>query len=213
MIYYINLKQFLAIMVQTIYCLTACKHDKSLNRMRNYAMFLTLCLSLFQIQCGGNSGFTILDEIELFPDSDIMIKDFETNNYKEKRLLWNMKSEKAYLFNNTGDTEFVKVNVINYDADGTTTTARGNKGRFYQKERVMELENNVIVRAANGRKLYTEFLTWTENTKTMDTNRYVKIIFPEGDVIIGLNGMTADQGLDKIIIHQGIGYHPPEKNK
>ena len=142
-------------------------------------------------------------------NADIVIKDFDIDNYRERALVWNLKSREAYIYERRELTYFDGVDLVQYDEDGRSYV-KAEKGVFNEKSHIMTVEGNVVVISQNGRRLYTEYLKWNEKSGKLTTDRPVKIIFPEGDIIYGNNGMIGDQRLDRIEILDAEGVHMTE---
>ena len=140
--------------------------------------------------------------------SEVTIKDFETYSYKGKRVRWILRADLAYLIPEKNIIKFDNIDFDFFEKPKQKISMKGEKGVFHETKRVMDIEKDVRVVSHNGRKLFTEKLTWNEKTGKLTTDKDVKILFPEGDVIQG-KGLIADQHLNKITILEGQGYHPP----
>ena len=157
------------------------------------------------MQCGSKDvGFRKIDAPPEKGGTDIVIQNFKATGKDEKRVLWTLVSDKAYVDNETGVVDLEKVQLQYYDKKKQMTRIVSQKGKLLQKQRIMILDDKVEVHSPNGRKLYTSHLVWEEVPKQLHTDAPVKVYFPGGDSLSGQN-LEADMNLNKIVVDQPIG--------
>ncbi|MES0490678.1 MAG: LPS export ABC transporter periplasmic protein LptC [Leptospirales bacterium] len=164
-----------------------------------------LFLLLFCLHCGTeDAGFRKVDGPPEKGNTDIVIQNFHATGKNDKRVLWTLVSDRAYINNKTGIVLLDKVNLEYFDKKNKKTIIISERGVLHQKKRIMILDDKVKVYSPNGRKLYTNHLVWEEKTQKLHTDAPVKIYFPGGDSLNGQN-LKADMNLNKIVVDQPIG--------
>lgn len=101
--------------------------------------------------------------------------------------------------------EFPKgIEMFMYDTLGNATShMSANYSIYYDKEGVWEAKNNVVVNNEKGDQLNTEYLVWSRDKGTIETDQFVKITTADG-VIYG-DGMVADQNFNNWEVKNGRG--------
>ena len=85
------------------------------------------------------------------------------------------------------------------------------RGKFFDRQRRVELRDNVIVTNSGGERLNTEFLVWIQDSG-FSTNKYVKIT-KEKTILHGM-GMIANENFTDYAILKPWGSLPlPEEEK
>lgn len=108
------------------------------------------------------------------------------------------------LYQKGGDDPYVEfpegLNVKTYDqTNALVTELQADYGKRFQKDKRMEVENNVIVtNYQNNKKLFTERLFWNEKTKKIYNNTFVTIV--EEDKTIHGDSIRADQNFEVVEI-------------
>lgn len=164
-----------------------------------------LCI-LWAVQCNPDPGFEVGGPTKEPSDTDVVISNFEVSSYQKNKLTWQLKSEEAYIFDKKKQTYFRGINLVQYE-NNKKSYIKAGKGSFDEKSRTMTVEENVEVVSHNGRRLYCEYLEWNEKTGKIISNKPVKVIFSEGDIIYGKHGMVADQRLERIEFFSAEGVH------
>ncbi len=178
--------------------------------LRRSATFVTLLFAILYAGAGCQkpSGFERIVEPGEPAGSEVTVRNFQTASYDNEMLRWKLKSEAAYFIKQNNSINLEQVYLEYFESPGAKIVMEGQNGIYYQLKGIMIIRGKVVVRTPNGRKLYTEKLIWNEKQGKLKTNEKVKIVYPEGDIIRG-EGMVADQELNKIVITEGRGYHPP----
>ncbi|MES2629722.1 MAG: LPS export ABC transporter periplasmic protein LptC [Bacteroidota bacterium] len=84
-----------------------------------------------------------------------------------------------------------------------TSELKGMKGTFLEKSRIMYGEKNVTFKNLKGEHLYTDHLTWYQDSSLIVTDAPVKIVRTAG-VIYG-KGLEASEDFSSYSIHQITG--------
>lgn len=101
------------------------------------------------------------------------------------------------------------INVTFYDsAMNEDAYMSAMEGKFFEKQRKVELRNDVVVTNSGGEKLNTEFLVWIQDSGFY-TDKYVKIT--KEKVILHGYGMTADEHFTNYTILDPHGSLPVPK--
>lgn len=165
---------------------------------------------LLLFSCGEKkSGFERVIEKDEPINTEVTLRDFTTTLYNRDTLNWTLKSDAAFALKENNQVKFDKLYIEYYDKIDGKITMQGEQGVFAQTQRVMVISGNVVVKSSNGRRLYSEKLTWNEKKGTINTDEDVKIVYPGGDVLYG-KGMEADQDLNRIVIYEGGGTARPK---
>jgi len=93
------------------------------------------------------------------------------------------------------------INVVFYDSLMNENSTLTSKYAIHKvKEKIMEVENDVVIVNAKGEQLNTEHLIWLQETEKIYTDEFVKIT--TGDEIIMGDGLEANQDFSKWKIHK-----------
>ena len=94
--------------------------------------------------------------------------------------------------------------VVNFYKDGKiASTLTGNKGKIDDKTKDIEIYDSVRVVNTEGSELKTQKLYWTNATKRVSSDEFVKIITPD-ETIEGI-GFESDQNLKNYKIFKVSG--------
>ena len=110
-------------------------------------------------------------------------------------VMHNVEGDSAVLEFHKGFTAYI------YENDTTPTSKiRGNYGIRYDKEELIFIKDNVVVKNLETQEtLYTETLYWNQKTKTIYTRNAVKITSPD-KVIFG-DSLNANEDFSQRVIH------------
>ncbi len=138
-------------------------------------------------------------------ESDAVIHHFLINSYEKNSLLWELKAQKAYTNWDNQNISIFKpyLSYIN-KKDQKITHVYGEKGRFIKEKNILLIQQNVVMHFHDGKKIFTDYLTWYKNKKLIKTNAPVKIIMPNGTIIRGI-GLQTDTQLNKIKLLETTG--------
>jgi lipopolysaccharide export system protein LptC len=106
-----------------------------------------------------------LDKIQLVED-------------KHGRRTWELEAKSVEQYGQKNVMMLENVKVTYYTADGKTLVVSGNKGKFYQDSKNMELSGDVVLHTSDGYRLKTESLTYDHAQKKVASSDPVEI---EGD--------------------------------
>ena len=96
------------------------------------------------------------------------------------------------------------IEMFSYDTSGAVTSHMSADYSIYNdKEGTWEAKNNVVVNNEKGDCLNTEYLVWSRDKGTIETNQFVKITTADG-VIYG-DGMISDQNFNNWEVKNGRG--------
>ena len=101
--------------------------------------------------------------------------------------------------------EFPKgLEIFMYDTLGNVTShMSADYSIYYDKDGIWEAKNNVEVSNEKGDQLNTEYLVWSREKGTIETDQFVKIASADG-IIYG-DGMVADQHFNNWEVKNGRG--------
>lgn len=96
------------------------------------------------------------------------------------------------------------IEMFSYDTSGAVTSYMTADYSIYNdKEGTWEAKNNVVVSNNKGDRLNTEYLIWSRDEGTIETNQFVKITTSDG-IIYG-DGMVSDQNFTNWEVKNGRG--------
>jgi len=173
-----------------------------------WVTFLLSFLTL--LQCNKTSDFIAIDSQENEPPyTEVGLYEFTITGYKNIKADWKLSAKRAFVLNGSGEIQIFNVDIQLYEKNNNTTIT-SEKGYYDKEKKLIRLQDNVVVKAGNGKSLYSNLLNWDEMSQRLYTDSPITIKFPEGDIINGV-GMVADKKLDKVIIKKSTGYHPAQK--
>ena len=176
------------------------KINPDLLAKTKFIIFLGLIIS-----CNRGSDLkTVFIDEEPPTERSAVIKNFLVDGYKNNRLEWQLKGEKAYINWQEKKVRIFSPFLKHWDEDLKLTRIYGESGDFDEQGDTLYIEKKVRVLSHNGRKLYTDHLYWFEKKKQIITNAGVKILMSNGDIIQG-KGMRADMDLNKVTLKETRG--------
>ena len=96
------------------------------------------------------------------------------------------------------------IEMFSYDTSGEVTSQMSADYSIYNdKEGSWEAKNNVVVSNNKGDRLNTEYLVWSRDKGTIETNQFVKITSSDG-IIYG-DGLVSDQNFTNWEVKNGRG--------
>lgn len=96
------------------------------------------------------------------------------------------------------------IRIFMYDTLGNVTSSMSaDYSIYYDKKGIWEAKSNVEVSNEKGDKLNTEYLIWSRDKATFETDQFVKISTADG-VIYG-DGMVSDQKFSNWEVKNGRG--------
>lgn len=151
---------------------------RRLKRIRNLIVLCVLALAL------AISVFFFMNSRRIaFDGKSIKIPrikaDLEVGNLflteeKEGTLQWELEARIAQCFKK-GKTLLEDLQVTLYGQDGRVVTLRGDRGRFDEKTRNMEVEGGVVVTSSDGLCLRTDSLQYDHSRREITTQAPVTI--------------------------------------
>ena len=168
---------------------------------------LSLIFMAIMLHCSKSDSFYLVkDMAEKMDGANAVVRNFTALGYTAKDKVWELIADEAYMYSDTDLTYVFTVDLDYYKNGKKSTKVYGNKGLLNNREGTLRIDEEVRVFSSNGRKLYTDYLTWYDKEQVLDTDAPVTITFPEGDVIKGV-GMRADQKLEKWVLKSGRAVH------
>ena len=171
----------------------------------NSKIFLIIISLVIIIQCNSDkdnldsaSGTNQFSEL---PDTEIY--DFSYKYTKRDRMIWELHSKKAAIYNKNELIKIIGVNLIFYKNNNIDTKVESKFGKILEKQKFLTAISNVVLTTKDGDVLYTDILHWDNNKQLLFTDEYVKIIKNNGEKIEGV-GMEADNNLEKLIIKHDV---------
>lgn len=117
----------------------------------------------------------------------VLTQDGQKRIYIEGSYAINYQKEEEKRTNISGPV-YVQI----YDSTGAIESEAWSKRAIYlEKQAEFELYDSVRVRTINDRRLYSEFLKWTQNTDEITSPNFVTIITPSDSISgRGFEGLT-----------------------
>lgn len=156
-------------------------------------------LSFFLLSCENkieevNSVSSQKEKVMVETSKDIVVTYSDSAEIKailKSPLFKNYKTEDPYYEMPIG----LEVNFYSDGEKESKSKLTANYGIRKQKQKIMEVRNNVVVINNKGEVLNTEKLIWDENTQKIYSNEFVKI--KQKDKIIYGDGFESDQSFSK----------------
>jgi len=156
-------------------------------------------LSFFLLSCENkieevNSVSSQKEKVMVETSKDIVVTYSDSAEIKailKSPLFKNYKTEDPYYEMPIG----LEVNFYSDGDSESKSKLTANYGIRKQKQKIMEVRNNVVVINNKGEVLNTEKLIWDENTQKIYSNEFVKI--KQKDKIIYGDGFESDQSFSK----------------
>lgn len=106
--------------------------------------------------------------------ADLEVGNLFLTEEKEGTLQWELEARIAQCFKK-GKTLLEDLQVTLYGQDGRVVTLRGDRGRFDEKTRNMEVEGGVVVTSSDGLCLRTDSLQYDHSRREITTQAPVTI--------------------------------------
>ncbi len=170
-----------------------------MNRGSLYILMLSVFSTLLFFSCEND-----LEVVKIFSDPqkapDITMNNFETiysDSAKVKARLTAPLLDR-YDSDNKKYSEFPKGLHVYFYNDSLHVNAEivAKYAINYDKTKLWEARNDVVVTNTKGERLNTEQLFWDQNKKIIYTKKYCRITTPDGNQHIGENGMEASEKFD-----------------
>jgi LPS export ABC transporter protein LptC len=172
----------------------------------NKIFFLFLCslCGLFIIGCGDSgyapqkTDFTAGDS----PDQQSWnaLVSFSDSN----QVIAILKAKYIAYYSQKGLTVIDSGAVVDFFRDGkNVSTLTGKRGIVHDDTKNIEMQDSVKIRSVDGNELITPKLLWTNKTRRVSSEEYVKITTPK-EIIEGI-GFESDQELKNYTIYKVTG--------
>ncbi len=139
--------------------------------------------------------------ISNLPDTEIY--DFSYKHTNKDKIIWELFSKIGKVFDRKGIIEIEGVNLNFYKNNKPDSTITSKYGQIDEHKDILTAISNVVLTTSDGTVLYTDLLHWDNNKSLLYTEKFVKIIKQNGDIIKGI-GMEADNQLEKLIIKRNV---------
>ena len=111
-------------------------------------------------------------------DANMHLDTIQLVEDKHGRRTWELEAKSVEQYGQKNVMMLENVKVTYYTDDGKTFVVSGNKGKFYQDSKNMELAGDVVLHTSDGYRLETESVTYDHAQKKVTTPDPVEI---EGD--------------------------------
>jgi LPS export ABC transporter protein LptC len=115
--------------------------------------------------------------------ADLAMKDVQLQEESADGGRWQLRADRASVFDQEGRTALRNVTVQVHDRD-TAWTIVGEEGDFFKASRNLEVRRNVVMTSGDGLRLETTVLRWQQSERRLWTDAPVRIV-REGVVIDG----------------------------
>lgn len=116
---------------------------------------------------------------------------------------WDLRAASGEVFEEGNVAHLTDLRMDFYDSTGIVSGhLSAAKGRIYQKENRMEVEENVVLEGKDGAQLRTERLAWSEKTGRVTTDAYVEID-RTGERLTGY-GLEATPDLTTAVVKRSV---------
>lgn len=174
---------------------------------------LAAAAGMFFFSCKNDPGdIRALELNEALPAQTIMDGEYDfTSNGRLRNKLY-AKQMDHYLGKDAHLHVSGGFRLVTYSSKGEQESEMtAEEGFFYESKRIMTAVRNVHLANANGNELFTEELTWMQDSSRVFTEKRVRIV-RKGSVIYG-EGLTADDTFSKYEISKPTGEFEVEKEK
>jgi LPS export ABC transporter protein LptC len=117
------------------------------------------------------------------PLPDQVISDFALTETSMGQKDWNMKAEKAYVYERRNILEAEEIEVTFFDETGEVRSVlKADYGKLNRNSDDMEARGSVVVTGSDGVILETESLRWSSATRKIASEDSVKVIRNEDEL-------------------------------
>jgi len=171
-------------------------------------LFIVIILALIITSCGKNDNKNREDQKLLndnWPLPDYVLNDVIHYHYEDGYLKLKVEFESGYFYNTSEDLYVENSRFVYYDINRKNVSkGSSRKAKLIRSQSELIAEDNVIIISEiNGCKLETEYLEWHEDNDQFNTDRFVKITRPNGDILTGV-GLIADVSLQIVTIKSDV---------
>jgi LPS export ABC transporter protein LptC len=170
-----------------------------MNRIAKFGLIFSVFLTSFFISCEND-----MEVVKIFSDPqmspDMSMNNFETIYSDSAKVKARLTAPllNRYDADNKKYSEFPKGMHVYFYNDSLIVNAEivAKYAINYDKTKIWEARNDVVVTNLKGEKLNTEQLFWDQNKKIIYTKKYCRITTTDGNQHIGENGMEANEKFD-----------------
>lgn len=132
-----------------------------------------------------------------------IVEGFVLHESSSGERLYTLKAETAYVYDSEQQVEVVRPEVLFYDVDANVHAILvADRGAIQSRTNDLVARGHVNVLTEDSTKLWTDSLSWNNNTKLVRTDAPVEIETPKGRVS-GI-GLVSDAGLSRIEIQSEV---------
>ncbi len=161
-----------------------------------FSLFRILFLISFfhLIDCKKENATKVSGSTEV--GSTITLRNFSRDAFDlEGNLKWKLFAKETFFFVKESKTILYDVFVEQYEKGKVTASIKADKGEILQKDGLMKVYGNILLKTHDGKILEGEELLYNTQDETIQSDKRIKII-SQGTIIRGV-GLEADKGLDK----------------
>ena len=114
-----------------------------------------------------------------FSQADATISHFSFTQTKGDQVQWQVEARQARLFEQDKKAELDGVEVTLFGAQGREMTVRGDEGNLDTATKDFVLMNRsepLVIRTESGYTIYTNYVTWKDETREIRTQEPVRIV-------------------------------------
>jgi len=158
--------------------------------IRAFCAFGASCASLAGTACKGPpDAIQQMTEAADSADQLMIGVEFYLTNLGVRQAL--VKSDTAFVYENTGITELKRVNVTFYSTSGVQTSVLDSRfGTYRARQSLMEARGNVVVVREDGARLTTQYLRFDQAKNEVSTDS--SYVFVDGERRAEGQGFVSD---------------------
>ena len=114
-----------------------------------------------------------------FSQADATISHFSFTQTKDDQVQWQIEARQARLFEQDKKAVLDGVEVTLYGAEGREMTVQGDEGNLDTATKDFVLMNRsepLVIRTESGYTIYTNYVTWKDETREIRTQEPVRIV-------------------------------------
>ncbi len=133
----------------------------------------------------------------------MLVKDFISTQYQDGNLSWELKASTSSYFYDENQSIANDITLNYFEDDKISAIVKAEKAVIHLDSNDIDLLGNVDMLSTSGNKLYTTKISWNNLEKIITTNRPVKIVKKNGDIIRGI-GLRANYDLEDYEIKSNV---------
>jgi LPS export ABC transporter protein LptC len=133
---------------------------------------------------------------------DLKMREVHLVERKRDRKEWELNANSTEFFDSQKTTHLERVKLIFYPENRKEITITGDKGKFHNATKDMEIYGNVVVSSEDGYSLKTDSLKWIASAKAVETDDPVEIV--SDNLLVKGKGLFSESEKNSVKIKSNV---------